>query len=171
MAGEREPVRIALWRTGRAGAAVPTYMTAGSAGCDLVAALDEAITLPPLGRALVPTGIAIALPEGYEAQVRPRSGLAVREGVTILNAPGTIDSDYRGEIQVALVNLSDEPRRIAPGDRIAQLVLARVERAAFELVADGSAEQAALAPGRVATNRGAGGFGHTGRAGARGEER
>jgi dUTP pyrophosphatase len=162
VAGVREGVRIALWRTGHRGGEVPRYMTPGAAGCDLVAALEAPLTLGPLERALVPTGIAIALPEGFEGQVRPRSGLAVRSGVTVLNAPGTIDSDYRGEIQVALVNLGAERCRIEPGDRIAQLVVARVERAAFELVAPGSDEQEALAPGRVSTERGAGGFGHTG---------
>jgi dUTP pyrophosphatase len=135
-------------------------MTAGSAGCDLVAALDVPVALRSLERALVPTGVAIALPEGYEAQVRPRSGLAVREGITVLNAPGTIDSDYRGEIQVALVNLGAETRQIAPGERIAQLVVARVERAEFTVVEVGSDEHRALD-----TARGAGGFGHTGRTG------
>src|SRR5262249_19806193 len=138
-------------------------MTPGAAGCDLSAAIAAPLCLAPLERALVPTGIAIALPEGFEAQVRPRSGLAVREGITVLNAPGTIDADYRGEIQVALVNLGGEARQIAPGDRIAQLVIARVARAEFELVAAGSEEQARLAAGRVETERGAGGFGHTGR--------
>jgi dUTP diphosphatase len=159
----REPVKIAAWRT-RPNGIVPAYMTDGAAGCDLSAALDEAIELPPLGRRLIPTGIAIALPEGFEAQVRPRSGLAVREGITVLNAPGTIDCDYRGEIQVALINLSDAPRRIAPGERIAQLVVAPIVRASFALVEAGSEEQERLAPGRVRTERGAGGFGHTGQA-------
>ena len=165
----RETIRIALWRV-RGSGAVPVYMTEGAAGCDLSAALETPVRLGPLERELIPTGIAIALPEGFEAQVRPRSGLAVREGITILNAPGTIDSDYRGEIQVALVNLSGEARDILPGERIAQLVVARVARAEFELVAAGSAEQARLAPGCVDTERGAGGFGHTGR-GVREDER
>ena len=158
-----ETVRIALWRVGSIPAPVPAYMTPGAAGCDLAAAISEVVVLGPLQRALIPTGIAMALPEGYEAQVRPRSGLAVREGVTVLNAPGTIDSDYRGEIRVALVNLSDEPRRISPGDRIAQLVVARLARADSLLVLHGSPEQAELAPARVTTDRAAGGFGHTGR--------
>ncbi|MFM7735880.1 MAG: dUTP diphosphatase [Alphaproteobacteria bacterium] len=141
-------------------------MTEGASGCDLEAAIDEPIELAPLARALVPTGLAIALPEGFEAQVRPRSGLAVREGITVLNAPGTIDADYRGEIKVALVNLGGEPRRIAPGERIAQLVVARVARAEWYRVAPGSDEQQALSGGRAETARGAGGFGHTGRGGA-----
>ena len=159
----REPVKIPAWRT-RANGVVPEYMTAGAAGCDLSAALDEPVTLPPLGRAMIPTGIAIALPEGFEGQVRPRSGLAAREGITVLNAPGTIDSDYRGEIQIVLINLSDSSRVIAPGERIAQLVVAPVSRASFELVEAGSRQQEQLAAGRVETARGAGGFGHTGRA-------
>jgi len=169
MAAARETIRIALWRvgTGTAGI-VPTYMAPGAAGCDLAAAIAAPVRLAPLERTLIPTGIAIALPEGFEAQVRPRSGLAVREGITVLNAQGTIDSDHRGEIRVALVNLGGEQREISPGDRIAQLVVARVARAEFELVVAGSAEQAALAPDWVDTERGAGGFGHTGRA-ARGE--
>lgn len=151
-----ETVRVAIWRV-RDGARLPSYMTAGAAGCDLAAELDEAVTLAPLERRLIPTGLAIALPGGFEAQVRPRSGLALREGVTVVNAPGTIDADYRGEIQVAVVNLSAEPRTIRPGDRIAQLVVARVARAAWELVR--------TAPGaghELWTERGAGGFGHTG---------
>jgi dUTP diphosphatase len=163
MGGARETVRIALWRVGRSDAAVPVYATAGAAGCDLAAAIDEPLVIGPLERVLVPTGIAIALPEGFEAQVRPRSGLAVREGITVLNAPGTIDSDYRGEIRVALVNLGGEVRRIEPGDRIAQLVVARVARAEWRLVEHGSAEQEELSGGRTETARGAGGFGHTGR--------
>lgn len=168
MGGARETVQIPLWRVGRVDAALPVYMTAGAAGCDLGAAIDEPLEIGPLGRALVPTGIAIALPEGFEAQVRPRSGLAVREGITVLNAPGTIDADYRGEIRVALVNLSDQVRRIEPGDRIAQLVVARVARAEWRLVQAGSAEQDELSGGRAETERGAGGFGHTGRGAAGG---
>lgn len=130
---------------------LPAYATDQAAGLDLVAALAAPVTLQPLGRALIPTGISIALPAGYEAQVRPRSGLALKQGVTVLNAPGTIDADYRGEIGVILVNLSDAPVTLQRGDRIAQLLLARVERLAWD-------EVAAL----PTTSRGAGGFGSTG---------
>lgn len=133
---------------------LPAYASAGAAGLDLAAALpeDRPLTLRPLERALVPTGLRIALPEGYEAQVRPRSGLALRHGLTVLNAPGTIDSDYRGEVGVLLVNLGAEPVTIRRGDRIAQLVLAPVNRLAWE-------ERPVDA---AATRRGAGGFGSTG---------
>lgn len=130
---------------------LPAYATEQAAGLDLVAALTAPVTLQPLGRALVPTGISIALPAGYEAQVRPRSGLALKQGVTVLNAPGTIDADYRGEIGVILVNLSETPVTLQRGDRIAQLLLARVERLVWN-------EVAAL----PTTARGAGGFGSTG---------
>ncbi len=133
---------------------LPRYMTRGSAGLDLAAALEMELTLHPGERALVGTGVALALPPGYEAQVRPRSGLALRHGVTLLNSPGTVDSDYRGEIKVILINLGQEPFVIRPGDRVAQLVLARYERAHLE-------EAGHLEP----TERGAGGFGHTGVAG------
>lgn len=170
----REPVRIAIWRVDGAARAndVPAYMTEGAAGCDLAAAIEAPLLLEPLGRALVPTGFAIALPEGFEAQVRPRSGLAVRHGVTVLNAPGTIDADYRGEIRVALVNLGARAYAVQPGERIAQLVVARCARAEWRLVAAGGAEQRVLAGDRLNTDRGAGGFGHTGRTGpARGGER
>ncbi len=129
---------------------LPAYATAGAAGLDLRAA--AALTLKPGARALVPTGLAIALPEGFEAQVRPRSGLAVRNGVTVLNAPGTIDADYRGEIQVPLINHGQEDFVIARGDRIAQMVIARVEQ--VDLV-----EVTAL----DGTARGTGGFGSSGR--------
>lgn len=132
--------------------ALPDYATAGSAGLDLRAHLPEALTLEPLERILVPTGLFIELPDGYEAQVRPRSGLAARQGITCLNSPGTIDSDYRGEIKILLVNLSDGPQVIQPGDRIAQLVVQRYEKIAWEPVA-------ALSP----TRREAGGFGSTGK--------
>jgi dUTP pyrophosphatase len=136
-------------------------MSAGAAGCDLAAAIDETIALAPGERRLIPTGLAIALPPGYEAQVRPRSGLAVREGVTLVNAPGTIDSDYRGEIQVALVNLGDRPVEISPGDRVAQLVVAPVARVVWdELPAEAPKDPEHA--GTLATGRGAGGFGHTG---------
>ncbi len=134
------------------GLPLPAYATAGSAGVDLAAALDAPVVLTPGGRAAVPTGIALALPEGFEAQVRPRSGLALRHGLTVLNSPGTIDADYRGEVQVILANLGSEPVTIARGERIAQLVVAPVSRVAFEHVA-------ALPP----SGRSSGGFGSTGR--------
>jgi len=131
---------------------LPRYMTEGAAGLDVYAALDAPLTLPPLGRALVPTGLALAVPRGYEVQVRPRSGLAARHGLTVLNAPGTIDSDYRGEVGVLLVNLGDAPVTLARGERVAQLVVAPVVQALV-------VEVEAL----TETERGAGGFGHTGR--------
>ena len=132
--------------------ALPQYATALSAGLDLRANLEEGITLQPMERRLVPTGLSIALPEGYEAQVRPRSGLALKHGITLLNTPGTIDADYRGEIGVIMVNLSDTPFNIADGDRIAQLVIARYEQADWEAV-----------EALDSTERGDGGFGHTGK--------
>ena len=153
----RETVRVVIWRVRGGDLSLPAYMTSGAAGCDLAADLEGPVTLGPLERTLVPTGFAIALPPGFEAQVRPRSGLALREGVTILNAPGTIDEDYRGEIKVILANLGSESRTILPGDRIAQLVVARVTRADWDLVAVAPAGGEALL-----TARGAGGFGHTG---------
>jgi dUTP pyrophosphatase len=131
---------------------LPAYATAGSAGLDLMAAISEPMTLLPLGRAAVPTGLAIALPHGYEAQVRPRSGLAYNEGVTVLNAPGTVDADYRGEVKVILVNLSDKPVTLTPGQRIAQMVVAPVTTLAWA--------ETELLP---ETARGAGGFGSTGK--------
>jgi len=130
---------------------VPSYATPGAAGLDLAAALRAPITLAPGERALVPTGFALALPAGHEGQVRPRSGRALRDGLTVLNAPGTIDEDFRGEVQVLLVNFGQAPVVIQRGERVAQLVVARVERVEC-------AEVAALS----ATARGAGGFGHTG---------
>ena len=111
---------------------MPSYATAGAAGLDLSAALDAPLTLAPGARAAVPTGLSIALPAGHEGQVRPRSGLASRHGVTVVNAPGTIDEDYRGEVRVLLVNLGSEPYVIQPGDRIAQLVVAPVTRVDVE---------------------------------------
>ena len=132
--------------------AAPSYATELSAGMDLRADLESPLTLSPLQRALVPTGLYIALPAGFEAQVRPRSGLAAKHGITVLNAPGTIDADYRGEVKVILVNLSDTPFEIVPGERIAQMVVARHERVEWEEV-DALDE----------TQRGAGGFGSTGR--------
>ena len=131
--------------------ALPTYATAMAAGVDLRADLSEPIELAPLGRALVPTGLYMQIPEGYEGQVRPRSGLAAKKGVTVLNTPGTIDADYRGEIKVILVNLSSETFVIEPGERIAQMVFARCEQAEFEQVE--SLDQ---------SERGEGGFGSTG---------
>ncbi len=136
----------------RSGRPVPAYATALSAGMDLRACLDAPVTLGPLERALVPTGLFIALPPGFEAQVRPRSGLAAKHGVTVLNTPGTIDADYRGEIKVILVNLSNTPFEIVPGERIAQMVVARHERVEWE-------ETDSLDE----TERGTGGFGSTGR--------
>ncbi|HBT40909.1 MAG TPA: dUTP diphosphatase [Rhodospirillaceae bacterium] len=134
--------------------ALPAYATADAAGLDLLAALDQSMTLKPMGRALVPTGIAIALPQGYEAQVRPRSGLAAKHGITVLNSPGTIDADYRGEIKVILVNLGAEPFEIEAGMRIAQMVIAPVMQIAWDERAD-----------LESTTRGAGGFGSTGTGG------
>jgi dUTP pyrophosphatase len=134
------------------GAALPAYQTEAAAGADLTAALDEPLTIAPGARVLVPTGLAISLPAGTEGQVRPRSGLAAKHGITVLNAPGTIDADYRGEVRVLLVNLGHEPYVVEPGARIAQLVVARCERVAFRWVDD-----------LDDTGRGAGGFGSTGR--------
>ena len=131
--------------------ALPAYATPLSAGMDLRANLAEPVVLKPLDRAMIPTGLYIALPEGFEAQVRPRSGLAAKKGITVLNAPGTVDADYRGEIRVILVNLSHEDFTVEPGERIAQMVIARHERVEWEDV-DGLDE----------TERGAGGFGSTG---------
>jgi dUTP pyrophosphatase len=130
---------------------LPQYATPQSAGMDLRANLDEPITLQPMERRLIPTGLYIALPEGYEAQVRPRSGLALKKGITVLNAPGTIDADYRGEVGVLLVNLSQEPFIVNDGERIAQMVIARHEQGQFE-------EVEVLDE----TERGTGGYGHTG---------
>lgn len=129
---------------------LPAYQTSGSAGVDLRAFLDEAITLEPLERRLIPTGLHIALPNGYEAQLRARSGLSTKHGITLINAVGTIDSDYRGEIKVGLVNLSCEAYTIEPGDRIAQMIIAQYEQVNFELVDE-----------LDTTERGEGGFGST----------
>lgn len=130
---------------------LPQYATEQSAGMDLRANIDEPITLNPFERRLVPTGLHIALPKGYEAQVRPRSGLALKKGVTVLNTPGTIDADYRGEIGVVLINLSREPFIVEDGERIAQMVIARHEQGNFEAVEM-----------LDETERGEGGYGHTG---------
>lgn len=132
------------------GLPLPAYMSADAAGCDLFAAVDDQLTLQPGARALVSAGFSMAIPSGYEAQVRPRSGLALKHGVTILNSPGTIDADYRGPVSVILVNLSDTPFLIRRGDRIAQMIVARVTRASFASVAE-----------LDVTGRGAGGFGST----------
>lgn len=145
-------VRIALKRLAHgAGLPLPSYATADSAGMDLMAAIDADMTLAPMERALVPAGFALALPVGHEAQVRPRSGLAARFGVTVLNSPGTIDADYRGEVKIILINLGAEPFRIGRGDRIAQMVIAPVLHGKIEEV--DSLDDSV---------RGAGGFGSTG---------
>jgi len=145
------PVAVTVLRNGD-GIPLPSYASAGAAGMDLVAALEAPLTLNPDERAAVPTGIALALPEGYEAQIRPRSGLALRHGLTVLNSPGTIDADYRGEIQVIVANLGAAPVTLARGERVAQLVLAPVSRITW-------------APVEVlpASQRGERGFGSTGR--------
>jgi dUTP pyrophosphatase len=131
---------------------LPGYATEGSAGMDVRADLNEPILLKPMERRLVPTGLFIELPEGYEMQVRPRSGLAIKQGITCLNSPGTIDSDYRGEIKIILINLSREDQVIQPGDRIAQLLVGRAEQVRWELVTEINS-----------TERNKGGFGHTGK--------
>ena len=131
---------------------LPTYATAASAGMDLRAAIEESISLAPMERKIIPTGMSIALPEGHEAQVRPRSGLAVKHGITVLNSPGTIDADYRGEIGVILINLSNEVFTVAPEDRIAQLVIAQYTQIVWEPTQ--TLEE---------SERGSGGFGSTGK--------
>lgn len=131
---------------------LPAYETKASAGMDLRANIDAPVVLEPLGRALIPTGLFIALPEGYEAQIRPRSGLAAKHGISVLNSPGTIDADYRGEIKVILVNLSNEPFTIEDGERVCQMVVAKHEQVAWESVEV-----------LDETERGEGGFGHTGK--------
>lgn len=130
---------------------LPQYETIGSAGVDLRAKLQEPVMLKPLQRALIPTGLHIELPEGYEAQIRPRSGLALKKGVTVLNSPGTIDSDYRGEIKIILINLSNETTVINTGERIAQMIVSKYERVTFKEVDELNE-----------TKRDEGGFGHTG---------
>ena len=132
-------------------AEIPKYMTTGSAGCDVKACLPQPLEILPGKRAAVPTGLAFGIPEGYEVQVRPRSGLAIKQGLTVVNSPGTIDSDYRGEVMVLMINLGSEPFRLQHGDRIAQLVIKKVEQIQWESVDDLSQ-----------TERGAGGFGSTG---------
>jgi len=149
----RSPVQVAVTMLPHAsGLPLPRYASAAAAGVDLVAAISSPMLLRPGERTAVPTGIALALPEGYEAQVRPRSGLALKHGIAVLNSPGTIDADYRGEVQVILANLGTEPVTIARGERVAQLVVAPVARIAWEPVA-------ALPE----SARGAQGFGSTGR--------
>ena len=132
--------------------ALPEYQTPLSAGLDIRANLDESVTLRPLERAMIPTGLFVELPEGCEMQIRPRSGLAAKHGITVLNSPGTIDADYRGEIKVILVNLSNEPFTIEAGERIAQMIVARYEQIEWQLTDELSS-----------TERGAGGFGSTGK--------
>lgn len=131
---------------------LPAYATADAAGMDLRASLETAVTLQPLERVLIPTGLFMELPSGYEAQIRPRSGLAIKQGLTLLNTPGTIDADYRGELKIIMINLSNEPQTIAPGERIAQMVVAPFVQAQLEAVEL-----------LTETDRGTGGFGHTGK--------
>lgn len=131
---------------------LPQYATAGSSGMDVRAWLSGSLVLKPMERALIPTGISLVLPDGYEAQIRPRSGLALRQGITCLNSPGTIDADYRGEIKIILINFSAEDQTIQNGDRVAQLVVQRIEKIIW--VESASIEQ---------SERGVGGFGHTGK--------
>jgi dUTP pyrophosphatase len=135
----------------RSGAALPSYATDAAAGMDLLAFIDEPVTLKPLERCLIPTGMSMAIPEGYEAEIRPRSGLAYKFGITLLNTPGTIDSDYRGEVKVLLINLGDNPFTVQKGDRIAQIVFKNVIKADWEIVEK--------LPDSI---RGEGGFGSTG---------
>ena len=146
-----EEKEITVKVVNKSGNQLPAYSTPDSAGMDLRASLSEPVELAPMQRALIPTGIYIALPKGYECQIRPRSGLALKHGVTVLNSPGTIDADYRGEICVILVNLSDKPFVVNNGERICQMVVTRYDRVAWEQV--DSLDD---------TERGAGGFGHTG---------
>ena len=136
----------------RSGNALPEYATADSSGMDIRADLNETITIKPLERVLIPTGLFIELPHGYEAQIRPRSGLAIKYGLTCLNTPGTIDADYRGEIMIILINLSQEQHSILPGDRVAQMIIQKVEKAFLVPVIELNE-----------TERNAGGFGHTGK--------
>src|SRR6186997_443518 len=131
---------------------LPQYATKGSSGMDIRASLDIPVTLQPLQRTLIPTGLFVEVPDGYEIQIRPRSGLAIKQGITCLNSPGTIDSDYRGEIKIILINLSSEEQVINEGDRIAQMIIQKTERAEFEQVEFLNN-----------TERAAGGFGHTGK--------
>jgi len=148
----RQTVRVRLKRCpGAQNLPIPAYMSEGASGMDLHACVDEPVVIPPGERRLIPTGFSISLPSGYEAQIRPRSGLALNNGITILNSPGTIDSDYRGEISVILANLGQAPFTVRRADRIAQMVIARVARAELE-----------VAESIDKTEREDGGFGHTG---------
>ncbi len=154
MSGSTTPVTIELaWLDPVAAAdlQLPSYETAGSPGMDVRAAIDDQLIIEPGTRTLIPTGFAVAIPVGYEIQLRPRSGLAVTHGLSLPNTPGTIDSDYRGEVKIAMINLGSEPVTIRRGERIAQMVVAPVVRAAIELVSE-----------LDDTSRGSGGFGHTG---------
>ena len=144
--------KITVSIVNRSGNGLPAYATAGAAGMDICANLEQPVTLLPLQRMLIPTGLFIELPEGYEAQIRPRSGLALKHGITCLNTPGTIDADYRGEIKIILINLSTEDHVINQGERIAQMVIQKVEKAVLEQVDE-----------LKETERSAGGFGHTGK--------
>jgi dUTP pyrophosphatase len=146
-----ETLRVAIQRMpGQEDVALPRYMTSSSSGMDLHAAVTGEVVIPPGERYLVPTGIAVALPEGFEAQIRPRSGLAIHDGVTLLNAPGTIDADYRGEIKIVMINHGQRPFTVRRGDRIAQMVIQRTVRVTWE-----------LSEHLDRTERGRGGFGHT----------
>ncbi|HEY3302230.1 MAG TPA: dUTP diphosphatase [Candidatus Binatia bacterium] len=147
---EEVRIQIKRVRTREEEFSLPAYMTEGSVGMDLGADLDEDLILQPLARALIPTGIAVALPLGFEAQIRPRSGLALRDGVTLVNSPGTIDSDYRGEIQLIAINLGKEPVVIRRGQRVAQMIVQRVCRVKWQEVEE-----------LPASERQGGGFGHT----------
>ena len=144
--------QIAVKIINRSENALPQYETSGSAGLDLRANIDTAIQLAPLERVLVPTGLFIELPTGYEAQIRPRSGLAIKKGLTLVNSPGTVDSDYRGELKVIVVNLSNDTQTIEPAERIAQMVVAKYKRIEWEVTSELSE-----------TQRGTGGFGSTGK--------
>jgi len=148
MAGE--PIQVRISRV-RPGAVLPRYMSDGASGCDICACGDAAVVVRPGERVAVPTGLAVEIPAGYEIQVRPRSGMAFKKGLTVVNTPGTIDSDYRGEIQVLMINLGTESVTIAPGDRVAQLVLSEVPQIGW-----------VEAPDLTQSTRGAGGFGSTG---------
>lgn len=148
---DQEPV-LRIVRTGSVSVGLPEYRTRAAAGLDLEAAIAEPITLAPRQRRLIPTGLILEIPEGYEGQVRPRSGLALRHGISMVNTPGTIDADYRGEVGVLLINLGEEPFVIEPRARIAQLVICRVARARIEEAAE-----------LTSTERGSGGYGSTGR--------
>ena len=147
---EQIRIQIKRVRPGQSSLDLPAYLTDGAAGMDLCADIDSVLSIAPMERALVPTGVAIALPAGFEAQIRPRSGLAWTKGLTMVNSPGTIDSDYRGEVQVIAINLGREPIAIEPGQRVAQMVVQRVVRAQWQEVGE-------LAP----SERQDGGFGHT----------